>query len=72
MDRSLGGMMKHDWKLGWKEHKLRGYIVDECQRCGVLRLLGVSTFYIKPEEATRFKTTDKLVHFSKYIPCEGE
>jgi len=64
--------LKHDWNLGWKPNK--GFYVDTCKKCGTLQLtpdhlMPKDHYYIKPEEAIKFKTTNKSVVFYEYFSC---
>ena len=60
--------MEHTWVLGWKE--IRGHFVDKCLNCGALRLLSISTNYVK-QEVVKFLTTKRPVEFFPYFPCLG-
>jgi len=63
--------VKHEWKMGWKELKHRGYpgwFLDVCTRCGLGRVSGIEHFYT--EETVKFATTNKLVTRVPYRECK--
>ena len=62
--------MKHNWKIG--EKLIRGFSVDKCLKCGALKVMSFCVDYVKPQEATKFLTTNQPVEFCEYFPCEGD